>query len=122
MSLVLLVGAAAGVGALVRRNFTVFFRKHVSQRNAFIATMFINIVGSFFIGILAGLFLPNTVNYRILAIGLLGGLTTFSSFNSELVNLTLAGRTKVALAYMGGSYLLGLTFVFLGHLVATMAV
>lgn len=49
MSLVLLVGAAAGVGALVRRNFTVFFRKHVSQRNAFIATMFINIVGSFFL-------------------------------------------------------------------------
>jgi len=66
-------------------------------------TLFINIAGSFGIGVVAGLGLgqpwfEHWGRYLIMT-GLLGGFTTFSAFSLETVALIEAGRVLPALAY-----------------------
>ncbi len=78
----LLVGAGGAAGSMLRYAITFipvnkFFPYH---------TFIVNIVGSFFIGALLGLFLKNNItntDWKILATGVCGGFTTFSAFSLE---------------------------------------
>jgi CrcB protein len=85
-------------------------------------TMIVNIVGSFIMGVLISLLaLRFSVGNEVrafLAVGLLGGFTTFSSFTLDAVYLLEKKQYSHALSYMGVSVIGGLLALFLGLYVA----
>ncbi len=82
-----------------------------------LATFLINITGSFLIGLILGLVGDReAANVRALLVaGFLGGYTTFSAFEWELLRL---GKTGTAVAYAAGSVLVGLACCWAGAMVA----
>ena len=82
------------------------------------ATMAINILGSFLIG-LAWVILPaRGLAAPLVMTGILGGFTTFSAFSLDSLKLIEAGRILEAAIYIGGSVLLALVAVALGATIA----
>lgn len=86
-----------------------------------LGTLAVNLIGSFVIGLLWGMFEREalTSNMRsFLFIGVLGGFTTFSSFSLETLNLLRDGETKWALVNILANNLIGLLLVFAGFALA----
>ena len=85
-------------------------------------TFVINIVGCFvmclFVTIIVDRELPPAAWRLLLCVGFLGGFTTFSSFGYEALMLLTEGRMLAALAYAGGSVVLGLVAAAAGVLCA----
>ncbi|CAN5618912.1 fluoride efflux transporter CrcB [soil metagenome] len=83
-------------------------------------TFFANISGSFLIGIVLVLVeggsLPSEARL-LLAVGILGGYTTFSSFSYESLQLITGGAILATFLNMFGQLALGLIFVYLGVVV-----
>lgn len=81
-------------------------------------TLVVNIIGAFFIGVIMELSLRSTMlsdTLRIgLTVGLLGGLTTFSTFSYETYRLLEDGQFAVAFANMLASVAICLLFTWLG--------
>lgn len=101
------------VGSLVSRLYPISFPA---------GTFLINISGSFLIGVLMTVFLNRPalhVNWRLfLVTGILGGYTTFSSFEWEaLINLR-SGAASAGFWYMGLSVVVGLAAAWAGLLLA----
>jgi len=84
------------------------------------ATLLINILGSFVIGLVAGLTLtPARMSMHpdvriFLMVGICGGFTTFSAFSLQMLELLQSGYPVPALLYAVGSVLLCLLFVWGG--------
>ena len=75
----------------------------------------INILGSFVIGILAGLGLRNNdILNPLLMIGFLGGFTTFSSFSLEAVHIFSSGKYADAAIYVLSSVIFSLLGTVVG--------
>ena len=74
----------------------------------------INVGGSFLLGILAASELPATMKDG-LGIGVLGGLTTFSTFSVQALLEADAGRPLSAFAYVTGSVGLGIAAAAIGY-------
>ena len=85
-------------------------------------TFVINIVGCFAMGLLMTIIVDREMlpaAWRLfLCVGFLGGFTTFSSFGYEALILLTEGRLLAALAYVGGSVVLGLVAAAAGVLCA----
>jgi fluoride exporter len=85
-------------------------------------TFAVNIFGAFFIGLVMEFSMRSTMisqNLRIgLAIGFLGGLTTFSTFSFETFKLLEDGQFAVALANVLLSVTVCLIFTWLGIIAA----
>jgi CrcB protein len=84
-----------------------------------IATLIVNVSGSFLIGLIAAVLIsrhPNAAFYwrPLLLVGFLGGYTTFSSFSLETLTLINSGRVAYAVSYILASILLCLLAVWLG--------
>jgi len=80
-------------------------------------TLIINVTGSFMLGLFMtlSLSLPWHQRWRWgVAIGFLGGYTTFSTYEYESLNLLTQGQRLYAGANLLGSLLLGLVGVWLG--------
>ena len=85
-------------------------------------TLIINISGSLILG-----FFITLVTQRVavspdwrafVAVGLLGGFTTFSSFTVETLSLLQMGRWPAAALYLAGNVCLGLLGAYLGVILA----
>ena len=85
-------------------------------------TLFVNVSGSFLMGVLMGLlplfpfgdkYLPENLRL-LLGVGFLGGFTTFSSFSMETMNLLQEPHTLSALANIFMSVALGITAAWAG--------
>jgi CrcB protein len=94
------------------------------------ATLTVNVVGSFAMGLLAGWLArfgsPHAVSGEawrlLLGVGMLGGFTTFSSFSLEFALLVERGTIGTAAAYAGVSLLAGFAGLFTGlHLMRALA-
>jgi CrcB protein len=90
-------------------------------------TLFVNVAGSFAIGLLAALFvaadgrlLVSPEARAFVAVGILGGFTTFSSFSLETLNLARSGALGAAAANAALSLVLCLAAVWLGFTAATL--
>lgn len=87
-----------------------------------LGTLLINVTGSFVIGILMTFFLNHSTldpNWRLfLVTGILGGYTTFSSFEWETFFTLREGAALVAVSYFLLSIALGLAAVWLGATLA----
>ncbi len=86
-------------------------------------TLFVNLTGSFLIGVIAELAQTRAIEispfFRIfLVAGVLGGYTTFSSFAYENLTLLSEGSTLLGLLYAAGSVLAGTGAAFAGTIVA----
>ena len=83
-------------------------------------TLIVNLAGSLAIGLLAGLLLreggggADRPLWLLLAIGGLGGFTTFSAFSLELVVMLQRGLLAPAFAYAAGSVIAGLALAAAG--------
>ena len=83
------------------------------------ATFVINLSGCFVIGVVSATLIdrPHVPAWlRIgLVMGVVGGYTTFSTFAQEGLDLVDARDTAAAIAYIGGSVVLGILAVYAGR-------
>jgi CrcB protein len=83
-------------------------------------TLFINVLGSFVIGLAAGLTLvPGRFGWHpdvrvFLMAGVCGGFTTFSAFSLQTLELLQTGATGAAFAYVLASVVLCVVFTWAG--------
>jgi CrcB protein len=114
----------AGFGALgcLARYFLSGWVYSLLGRGFPYGTFAVNIFGAFFIGLILEFSMRSTMisqNLRIgLAIGFLGGLTTFSTFSFETFKLLEDGQFAVALANVLLSVTVCLLFTWLGIIAA----
>ncbi len=87
-------------------------------------TLVVNVVGSLIIGFFAamtgpdGRWLVSGSARQFVMLGLLGGYTTFSSFSLQTLTLVEDGEWLRAAGNVGGSVVLCLTAVWIGHALA----
>lgn len=83
-----------------------------------IGVLFVNVTGSFLIGLIAGLTSARSapVTKWFLMTGVMGGYTTFSSFSLQTLELMQKGEWMGATANAGASLLFCLVGVWLGFL------
>lgn len=115
MKNILLVGFGGAIGSVLR-----FLISSAIALKAFPAATFaINVVGSLLIGLVMGWTAKNEMlanNWKLfLGTGLCGGFTTFSSFSFENLLLLQQGKYLFTLAYVIGSFTLGIAAAFLGY-------
>jgi CrcB protein len=113
------VGIGGALGSLARHAVNIYFG-HVLESSVPYATATVNIVGSFVIGLLAGLIAHTTiamsVNVRTFVfVGLLGGFTTFSSFALDTLTLSQGGHVGTAFWNVALQVVLGLAAVYTGY-------
>ena len=81
-------------------------------------TLGVNIIGSLLMGLFIGLVVknqaPHEAAHLFVAVGLLGGFTTFSSFSLDVVVLFQRGELWAAALYAGASVVLAIGALFLG--------
>ena len=120
---ILVVALGGGLGSVLRYLMTLGTMRLVKYDFPF-ATMLINILGSFVIGVLAFYLIERYAQYLslrlFLIIGILGGFTTFSSYSLDVLHLIIEQRIGAAILYAAGSVVLSLFAVYLGMLVAKM--
>jgi CrcB protein len=97
----------AGVGGALVRYFA------VRTVHAPWAVLAVNVVGSFMGGVLVG---ATTGDLQlILLTGLCGGLTTFSTFSVETIQLALDGKIRLAVGSVLLNLVLGIAAAALGY-------
>jgi len=86
-------------------------------------TLAVNVAGCFTLGLAMPLLQASVATPEaraFVAVGLLGGFTTFSTFSFEAMALVQDGQWARAAAYTLGSVGLGLTAVLIGYWLGTM--
>jgi CrcB protein len=113
----LVVLAGAGIGGVARYAAGTWIMAKYGGRFP-LGTFFINISGCFLIGVLMTLLterLQPHPNWRLfLVVGVLGGYTTFSTFEYEIYQAVRDGARWMGMLYMTGSVVLGYAGVWLG--------
>lgn len=112
MAEIITAGCGAIFGAIARYAITNYGKKNWSAKFPY-ATLLINLSGAFLLGLLFALQLPVFV-YAFLGTGVLGGYTTFSTLNVELLGKLKDKKYKIFWEYLFASYAGGLLLVFLG--------
>ncbi len=77
-------------------------------------TLFVNVVGGFFIGWIGSSMWATPMVKAALMSGFLGGFTTFSTFSLEVVRMVEEGRVGRAVLYIGLSVVLAIGGAALG--------
>ncbi|GHA12727.1 putative fluoride ion transporter CrcB [Devosia pacifica] len=114
----LLVGAGGAIGAIGRYGLSVLFGRLLPTGFP-AATLVANILGSIAMGLFIGWLARSTPSWQaelrlFVAIGLLGGFTTFSSFSLDTVALLERGAYGQALAYILASVVISVFGLFVG--------
>lgn len=111
-----------GLGAVCRYLATSFFAMRFGAAFPY-GTLFVNVTGSFLMGLVMGLLplLPRGAllpeNLRLLlAVGFLGGFTTFSSFSMETLALLQGAHALSALLNVLANVILGMAAAWAGLL------
>ena len=117
MRAILLVAVGAAIGGVLRHLIGKVV--HSAAGHGFpYGTLVVNIAGCLAIGIVMAKFAaedaPGDDAHHAIAIGLLGGFTTFSAFGRETIELVHAGRVGAALVYVAVANIAGLAAVWVG--------
>ncbi len=122
MSPVLYVALGGSLGASAR-----YLLGHGAQKlwpaSAFPwGTFLANVIGGLVMGLFIGWMsakLTGSENMRLfMAVGVLGGFTTFSSFSLEALRMIETKSYALAAGYIGGSVILSVAAVFFGLVIA----
>ena len=116
LSLILGIGCCGALGAITRYGVGVMTHDLIGEPSP-IGTLVVNVLGCFLLGMIAlsavGAALP--VDLRVaLAVGFLGGLTTFSAFGVESFDMLQRGQTIAALTNIAAQLVLGLLAAWAG--------
>ena len=122
MNNLLAVFIGGGLGSVLRYALTLGSTRLFSL--PLWGTFTANILGCLAIGFVGGLITNQTVSFSqpvrlFITVGLLGGLTTFSTFNLEAFELFRLGKFSWAIGYLLGSVILGLLFATLGYFISS---
>ena len=118
----LIIGAGGFMGAVLRYLLSGLLQNLSGSAVFPFGTLGVNLVGCFVIGLMSylaeyrGLFGPETRMFVF--VGLLGALTTFSTFGHETYGLIKDARVSFALLNVGIHVVAGLTLVWLGRVMA----
>lgn len=115
----LLLGGA--LGTLCRYLVTLATQPLTSSATFPIATITVNILGCFLIGLLSNLRMTGHISpawYLALGTGFAGAFTTFSTFELEADTLAQEGAWTLATTYVLASLILGYAALLLGRLTA----
>ena len=121
MPAVLLVGLGGAMGAMARYGFaSLVGRFWISSFP--LAILLVNVIGAIAMGLTIGLlsrFAPAWQEEArlFLAVGILGGFTTFSSFSLDTIQLLERGELVQAMLYVGLSGVVCLGGLYLGLLI-----
>jgi len=110
-----LVALGGALGATVRYLVTAWVQQRLDSFPW--GTLVVNLLGSFLIGMVLELTIRGFLSSQarlFLAVGILGGFTTFSSLSWETLALLEDGDVLPALAYAGGSLVAGVVLAWLG--------
>ena len=114
-----------GLGGFLGANFRYLVQGWAAERwgSSFpYGTLIANATGSFVLGFFITLITQRIIaspNWRLfLAVGVLGGYTTFSSLTVETLTLVQAGRWLPGALNLFGNVLLGLIAAFIGIVLA----
>lgn len=110
---ILLVGMGGFIGAVFRYGASQWITKMFSSSDLPLATLTVNLAGSFLLGILIGLDIPS-IWFLIFGTGVLGAFTTFSTLKLEAVQLHINQKVKVFLSYTLLSYIAGIALAYTG--------
>jgi CrcB protein len=119
MQTILLVFLGAGLGGVLRHLVNVGIARLLGNDFPY-GILFINITGSLVMGVLVGwlAFRAGAGWTRqvqlFVAVGVLGGYTTFSTFSLDAFRLIERGQIGLAALYVGGSVLLGVGGLWAG--------
>jgi CrcB protein len=102
--------ARFGVSNWIKRNYPSSFP---------LATLLVNLVGSFLLGYMVGKGWDASWNL-LFGTGFMGAFTTFSTFMLENITLHLNKQWKWLILYLGVSYTFGILLAFLGMKAAGM--
>lgn len=115
------VGVGGFFGAITRYLVSIEVNRTFTALTGIAApygTAFVNISGSFLLGLFAGLALRHIDTthelYLLIGVGFFGAYTTFSTFSTESITLLRAGRWEIALAHIVLTTGLCLIGAFLG--------
>ncbi|HEY4836482.1 MAG TPA: fluoride efflux transporter CrcB [Bradyrhizobium sp.] len=120
----LAVGVGAAIGSLLRFLSGVLIVS-VMGLSGLWATGFVNVVGSFIIGLFAALTAPDgrllvgAAGRQFVMGGICGGLTTFSAMSLDTFTLLLQGDIPLAGLYLVLVVVLSLMAAWVGHVLAT---
>ncbi|EKN70045.1 CrcB protein [Neobacillus bataviensis LMG 21833] len=99
------------LGSMISRNTSSSFP---------IGTWFINVIGSFSLGLLAILHIEKSIPewvWLLVGTGFLGAFTTFSTFGYETIQLLQQKETKKALLYITSSVVVGVLLAWIGGVI-----
>ncbi len=115
----LLVGLGGALGSMMR--YAAYLL--ITAKNFPLATLGINIIGSFVIGLVLAFSVKDESflnNWKLfLATGICGGFTTFSAFSAENVVLLQSEKYLPALLYIVLSIVLGIAAAWFGFSMVT---
>lgn len=130
LSNILAVGIGGFIGSVIRYLIALFFNSRFTPNHEShnfsnliftlpLHTLLVNIIGSLLIGIFISYFKFAEIESQSLKLfmttGLMGGLTTFSTFSFEVFELLKVGHVSIAFIYIALSLGLGILFCYLGY-------
>lgn len=118
MQKIIYVGVGGFIGAAIRYIVTMQSSKIINS-NMPLGTLIVNVIGGFLIGVIMELSISTefiSPNMRLfLTTGIMGGLTTFSTFSYETINLIYDGRYLLGVVNVLLNVFLSLGGVVLGR-------
>ncbi|AVI67905.1 fluoride efflux transporter CrcB [Shewanella sp. NKUCC05_KAH] len=117
MTNILLVAFGGSIGAVLRYLISIFMIQVFGSSFPF-GTLLVNVIGSFFMGVIYALGQMSHISPELKAligIGLLGALTTFSTFSNETLLLMQEGDWLKAILNVVLNLSLCLFMVYLGQ-------
>lgn len=120
MPIILAIASGGALGAVLR-HFVNLWVTQISGPNFPWGILFINILGSFFMGALVSVFAhmwdASQALRAFLTVGVLGAFTTFSAFSLDVVVLAERGETGSAMIYTALSVVLAVAALYAGMVV-----
>ena len=114
----LIVGTGSFIGGAMRYLLSTFI-KNVSGQGFPWGTLSVNLLGCFLFGIIFAIFSKNSSTdntlFLLLATGICGGFTTFSTFANESVQMLQHGNTSGFIGYVATSVIAGFALIALGY-------
>lgn len=116
-TILLAVALGGSIGALLRYFVSVWSAQRFGDAFPW-GTLAVNLIGSLLIGLLVGWIASKNLAElwrSFLMVGLLGSLTTFSTFSLELLNFFQRGELITGVIYLLVSVVFGVGLAYLGY-------
>ncbi len=117
MSNLVLVALFGAIGS-VSRFALIQATPKITYVNFPVGTILVNLIGSFFIGVVASMFDKHLLSSEVrtfVVFGFLGGFTTFSAFTYEVFNLVKSGNYLNLFVYLFVSIVVSLFLFYFGY-------